>query len=90
VTLTPPGVLLSFGAAIFCWLAGVYHADFIGGVSMLFLGIVLSRFFGDGGYAVVGPYAAEMWPAGLLAPAAWGSAMPSAISARCSVRSVWR
>ncbi|MFZ0018926.1 MAG: MFS transporter [Acetobacteraceae bacterium] len=63
----PSGVLLSFGAAIFCWLAGVYHADFIGGVSMLFLGITLSRFFGDGGYAVVGPYAAEVWPSGLRA-----------------------
>jgi MFS transporter, putative metabolite:H+ symporter len=63
----PSGVLLSFGAAIFCWLAGVFHADFIGGVSLLFLGIMLSRFFGDGGYAVVGPYAAEVWPAGLRA-----------------------
>jgi putative MFS transporter len=63
----PSGVLLSFGAAVFCWLAGVFHADFIGGVSLLFLGIMLSRFFGDGGYAVVGPYAAEVWPAGLRA-----------------------
>ena len=25
------------------------------------------RFFGDGGYAVVGPYTAEVWPAGLRA-----------------------
>jgi putative MFS transporter len=63
----PSGVLLSFGAAIFCWLAGVFHADFIGGISMLFLGITLSRFFGDGGYAVVGPYAAEVWPSALRA-----------------------
>ena len=63
----PSGVLLSFGAAFFCWLAGVYHDAFIGGVSMLFLMILLSRFFGDGGYAVVGPYAAEVWPSGLRA-----------------------
>jgi putative MFS transporter len=80
----PSGVLLSFGAAIFCWLAGVFHADFIGGISMLFLGITLSRFFGDGGYAVVGPYAAEVWPS------AWASATASAISARCWARSGWR
>ncbi len=63
----PSGILLSFGAAFFCWLAGVFHADIIGGVSMLWLMILLSRFFGDGGYAVVGPYAAEVWPAGLRA-----------------------
>src|SRR4029077_11456383 len=29
--------------------------------------IILSRFFGDGGYAVVGPYAAEVWPSSLRA-----------------------
>jgi putative MFS transporter len=63
----PSGVLLSFGAAIGCWLAGVYHAEIIGGVSMLWLMILVSRFFGDGGYAVVGPYAAEVWPSGLRA-----------------------
>lgn len=34
---------------------------------MLFLMILLSRFFGDGGYAVVGPYAAEVWPSALRA-----------------------
>ena len=61
----PSGLLLSFGAAFFCWLAGVFHADVFAGVSMLWLMILLSRFFGDGGYAVVGPYAAEVWPAGL-------------------------
>jgi MFS transporter, putative metabolite:H+ symporter len=63
----PCGVILSFGAAIGAWLAGVYHADIIGGVSMLWAMIMLSRFFGDGGYAVVGPYAAEVWPASLRA-----------------------
>lgn len=63
----PCGVLLSFGAALGAWLAGVYHDAFIGGVSMLWLMIMLSRFFGDGGYAVVGPYAAEVWPSALRA-----------------------
>ena len=31
---------------------------------MLFLMIMLSRFFGDGGYAVVGPGRREVWPSG--------------------------
>ena len=63
----PCGVILSLGAAVGAWLAGIYHAEIIGGVSMLWLMILISRFFGDGGYAVVGPYAAEVWPAGLRA-----------------------
>ena len=29
--------------------------------------LFFQRFFGDGGYAVVGPYTAEVWPAGLRA-----------------------
>jgi len=63
----PSGVLLSFGAAAGAYLAGVYYADFIGGFSMFWLMIMFSRFFGDGGYAVVGPYAAEVWPSSLRA-----------------------
>ena len=63
----PSGVLLSFGAALGAYLAGVYYADFIGGFSMFWMMIILSRFFGDGGYAVVGPYAAEVWPSALRA-----------------------
>jgi putative MFS transporter len=27
--------------------------------------VVAQQFFGDGGYALVGPYSAEVWPAGL-------------------------
>jgi putative MFS transporter len=63
----PSGVLLSFGAAAGAYLAGVYYADFVGGFSMFWLMIMFSRFFGDGGYAVVGPYAAEVWPSSLRA-----------------------
>jgi putative MFS transporter len=63
----PSGVLLSFGVALGAYLAGLFHGDIVGGVSMLWLMILISRFFGDGGYAVVGPYAAEVWPADLRA-----------------------
>jgi MFS transporter, putative metabolite:H+ symporter len=63
----PSGVLLSFGAALSLALAGYYHNIFIGGVSVFYLMLFGQRFFGDGGYAVVGPYAAEVWPSRLRA-----------------------
>ena len=63
----PSGILLSFGTALGLYLAGVFHSAFIGGVSMFWLMVMLARFFSDGGYAVVGPYAAEVWPTGLRA-----------------------
>ncbi len=63
----PSGVLLSFGAALSLALAGYYHDVFIGGVSVFYLMLFGQRLFGDGGYAVVGPYAAEVWPSRLRA-----------------------
>ena len=63
----PSGVLLSFGAALSLALAGYYHDVFVGGASMFFVMLLGQRFFGDGGYAVVGPYAAEVWPSRLRA-----------------------
>ena len=62
-----PASLLGFGAALSLALAGYYHDVFIGGVSVFYLMLFGQRFFGDGGYAVVGPYAAEVWPARLRA-----------------------
>jgi putative MFS transporter len=59
------GGLLGFGAALFIALAGVYHADMIFGVSAFWLLLIAAFFFADGGFAVVGPYAAEVWPAHL-------------------------
>jgi putative MFS transporter len=63
----PSGVLLSFGAAFSLALAGYYHDAFIGTVSVFYLMLFGQRLFGDGGYAVVGPYAAEVWPSRLRA-----------------------
>jgi MFS transporter, putative metabolite:H+ symporter len=63
----PSGVLLGFGAALSLALAGYYHDAFIGGVSVFYLMLFGQRLFGDGGYAVVGPYAAEVWPSRLRA-----------------------
>ncbi len=61
----PSGVLLGFGAAVFLVLAGVYHGSFIGGASAFWLLLIAAFFFADGGFAIIGPYAAEVWPASL-------------------------
>jgi MFS transporter, putative metabolite:H+ symporter len=61
----PSGILLSLGSALAMFFAGLFHDAFVGGVSVFLLAITAQRFFGDGGYALVGPYSAEVWPAGL-------------------------
>jgi putative MFS transporter len=59
------GGLLGFGAALMIALAGIYHDQIWFGFSALWLLLILGFFFADGGFAVVGPYAAEVWPAQL-------------------------
>jgi len=61
------GMLIGFGAAVTMALAGYLHSTYIGTVSMFFVLILVQRFFGDGSYAIVGPYLAEVWPARLRA-----------------------
>jgi putative MFS transporter len=61
------GGLLGFGAAFFLLLAGLLHSVFLGGVSLFWLLLIATQFFNDGGFAVVGPYAAEVWPTDLRA-----------------------
>jgi MFS transporter, putative metabolite:H+ symporter len=61
----PSGILLSFGGAVSLVIAGLFHDVFLGGVSVFLLMLMAQRFFGDGGYALVGPYSAEVWPAAL-------------------------
>ena len=56
------GMLCGFGATIFIFLAGVLHNEMIGTVSVFWLMIVIADFFYDGGFAVIGPYMAEVWP----------------------------
>jgi putative MFS transporter len=63
----PSGIIVGFAGALFLALAGYFYNDFIGGVSVFFLLVTVQRFFGDGSYAVIGPYSAEIWPAPLRA-----------------------
>ena len=64
------GGLLGFGAASLILAAGFSYQQFVdlpwlGHTSVLWLLLVAGYFFADGGFAVVGPYAAEVWPASL-------------------------
>jgi putative MFS transporter len=59
------GALVGFAGAAFVIAAGVLHDQMLGTVSLFWLCIVVGEFFFSGGFAVVGPYSAEVWPAHL-------------------------
>jgi MFS transporter, putative metabolite:H+ symporter len=59
------GGLLGLGAAVMVVVAGYMHDAFIGTASVFWMLMIVTFFFGDGGFAIVGPYAAEVWPADL-------------------------
>jgi MFS transporter, putative metabolite:H+ symporter len=61
------GGLYGFGAAVSVVLAGFLRSAFIGSASVFWLLLILAYVFADGGFAIVGPYAAEVWPANLRA-----------------------
>ncbi len=58
----PAGLLMGFGGTFCIAAAGLGHNLMIGGVSVFWLMIVCGDFFYDGGFAVIGPYMAEVWP----------------------------
>src|SRR5919199_867638 len=60
------GGLVGFGAALFLTLAGVLPYDAtLAGLSVFYLMMLVAYGFTDGGFALVGPYAAEVWPTNL-------------------------
>ncbi|HVC61072.1 MAG TPA: MFS transporter [Acetobacteraceae bacterium] len=56
------GMLCGFGGAACVAAAGLLHNVILGGTSLFWLFIVLGDFFYDGGFAIIGPYIAEVWP----------------------------
>jgi putative MFS transporter len=54
-------------AALATSLAGYLSGVHIGAVSVFYLMVLASGFFGGGNYAIVGPYMAEVWPSKLRA-----------------------
>jgi len=61
------GLLLGIGAATTLMTAAACHDAFLGPVSLFWVALILANMFLDGGFAVVGPYAAEVWPSQLRA-----------------------
>jgi putative MFS transporter len=59
------GGLLGFGAGLMTIVAGYNYDTMIMGVSAFWLLLAVTFFFADGGFAIVGPYAAEVWPSHL-------------------------
>jgi MFS transporter, putative metabolite:H+ symporter len=59
------GGLLGFGAATMLILAALFHDAFLGTASVFWLLLIVTYFFSNGGFAIVGPYTAEVWPASL-------------------------
>jgi putative MFS transporter len=60
-------LLIGLAAALASSLAGYWHAYYIGPLSVFFLMVLVQQFFGNGIYAIVGPYMAEIWPSKLRA-----------------------
>ena len=56
------GMLAGFGGAVTIAAAGLLHDTYLNGISVFWLAIVIADFFYDGGFAVIGPYLAEVWP----------------------------
>ena len=63
----PAGILSCLLAAATMSLAGYQHDVYLGTVSMFYVLLLLQSFFGNGNYAIVFPYMAELWPAPLRA-----------------------
>jgi len=59
------GGLLGFGAGLLLIVAGQHHDGLLFGMSAFWLILAAAMFFADGGFAIVGPYGAEIWPSHL-------------------------
>jgi putative MFS transporter len=56
------GMIVGFGGATSVAAARFFHSEFINGISVFWLCLIVGDFFYDGGFAVIGPYLAEVWP----------------------------
>lgn len=59
------GTLCGAAAAVVLVFAALSGDVLLGGVSVFFLLMIVAYFFGEGGFAIVGPYSAEVWPSAL-------------------------
>jgi len=61
------GMVLGVGCAASLMIAATFYKAYIGSTSVFWLAFICSYFFANGGMAVIGPYASEMWPKHLRA-----------------------
>src|SRR5580658_2241981 len=61
------GIFACLGGVVALICAGYMGNLMIGSVSVFWLMLVAHSFFGGGAYAIIAPYMAEVWPAGLRA-----------------------
>lgn len=59
------GIITGLAAAGLLFLAAVFSQDALWGVSLFLLIMIGAYFFGEGGFAIVGPYSGEVWPSSL-------------------------
>jgi MFS transporter, putative metabolite:H+ symporter len=59
------GGVLGLGAGVLTIIAGYNYDTTLFGMSAFWLILAAAFFFADGGFAIVGPYAAEVWPSHL-------------------------
>ena len=61
------GMLACLGGMATLIVVGYLADAYIGSVSVFWLMLMAHSFFGGGAYAIIAPYMAEVWPAGLRA-----------------------
>jgi putative MFS transporter len=61
------GFVLGVLGGILLFIAAINHDLILGTVSAFWIFIICANFFMDGGFAIVGPYASEVWPKHLRA-----------------------
>ncbi len=59
------GALAGFGSATMLILAALSRDVFVGEISLFWLLLIVTSFSIEGNFAIVGPYAAEVWPSTL-------------------------
>jgi putative MFS transporter len=58
---------MGYGSAVTLAGAAIFHADFVGSVPLFIAFLVVGALFFEGGFANLGPYAAEIFPVRLAA-----------------------
>ena len=59
------GGLFGLGAAVMLIVTALSRNAFVDGVSVFWMLLILTNVLADGGFAIVGPYSAEVWPSTL-------------------------